>query len=971
MPPRTTSILCLIVALSLPSWTVAQTDSDVRNDSLLAEELLNNARQHHNAHHYAEEITSATKAIDIFTRLYGSEHPKTAFARMFIARGLRELNREQEALHLYFQNLPVFETARDTLRQAICHHQIGLTLRKQYRFREVHHHEERALELLRSDSVRFARAMADVWLGIGSALNAEKKFHAAIPPLENARAVYADRQNHEGLGYAGYHLGNAWFGLHDFTRAREQYLFALSKLKNLLKPGDSYFADLYVKIGWCCQQMEEAEAGLRYLLEAKDIYLREGAEDLDYIQFLQDLGSFYLREKQPELAIEQLEACVSANEKYYGGKDFHLIGTLQVLAEAYVSAHWYAQAEVCYRQVLRIIDEHLGGNYAQLFRVYTKLAELSFAQGDWSSCLLRCDTAFAAVGYSLQTPSEVLPRDHFRELCLLYSRTQYRVWEQTRDIALLSRSEHYAALAAETLFHEVEEITVNSSREIFYDLDHPALEHWLDTRISLFVATGDARHVEVAFQIAGKSKAFLLAEAMRQLGALRYAGIPDTLILSESSLRQRIVFAEKELETFRFMADAHQDSNLLWLNSNLTEWRQEYDALLRQIEREHPAYFQLRKLGRDIPSDELHRRALAPDQALLLFSQTANNLHLFVRTRDTLLVHTLPMDARLNDALEQMQQSLSAYHTADMPTDALYDSSLDRYVIAAQEVYQQLIAPVAAVLPERIVLIPDGKLWHLPFGALLSGAPVDVDNFRTYPFWLREKALSYCLSPNLLLEIKPIPGKKAEKKWLGIAPFSRQQDVQTAEANRRFHTLPYSGEEVQAIAALVKGDVWLGAAASLTRFRNDAPHYTMLHLATHSQADDRQGDFSFVAASSDGELLLAKDLFALALAADMVVLSACEAGGGRLLRGEGIIGLVRGFLYAGARSVVASQWVAHDRSTANLMVDFYRNLQQGMPKDRALRKAQINFAQQHPAQAHPFFWAGFLVYGNLAPCTLR
>ena len=135
-------------------------------------------------------------------------------------------------------------------------------------------------------------------------------------------------------------------------------------------------------------------------------------------------------------------------------------------------------------------------------------------------------------------------------------------------------------------------------------------------------------------------------------------------------------------------------------------------------------------------------------------------------------------------------------------------------------------------------------------------------------------------------------------------------------------------------------------------------------MATHSRADDRQGDYSFVATSLGGALLHAKDLFGLSLAADMVVLSACEAGGGRLLRGEGIIGLVRGFLYAGARSVVASLWVAHDRGTANLMVGFYQNLQQGIPRDMALRKAQINFIQQYPAQAHPFFWAGFRVYGH-------
>ena len=275
---------------------------------------------------------------------------------------------------------------------------------------------------------------------------------------------------------------------------------------------------------------------------------------------------------------------------------------------------------------------------------------------------------------------------------------------------------------------------------------------------------------------------------------------------------------------------------------------------------------------------------------------------------------------------------------------------------------------MAALLPERIVIIPDGKLWHLPFEALLTGAPADADNFRTYPFWVREKTLRYCLSPAMLLETATTPKYRAEKRWLGIAPFGDAESAENTETRtvpgHDFPALPYSGQEVRGIAALVQGDTWVGDAARPDRFRSEAHRYGTLHLATHSRADDRQGDYSFVATSLGGALLHAKDLFGLSLAADMVVLSACEAGGGRLLRGEGIIGLVRGFLYAGARSVVASLWVAHDRGTANLMVGFYQNLQQGIPRDMALRKAQINFIQQYPAQAHPFFWAGFRVYGH-------
>ncbi len=943
----------------------AQADN-VRSDSLLAEKRLNDARLYHKNHDFAAEIVVATEATGIFARLYGHDHPKTAQARLFIARGLRDTNCEREALDLYYQSLPVFEIERDTFRQAICHHQIGLCLRKQYRFRAAHEHTETALALLRPDSVRHAPQLADMHLAAGATLNAEKRFAAAIPPLEKAREIYTKQQTPEGLGYAAYHIGNAWFGLNDFARAKEQFLFSLSKLKDLLKPGDSYFADLYTKIGLCCQRTSASEAGLRYLLEARDIYLREGVDGLNYIQFLQDLGQFYLREKQPKQAIEQLEACVSAQEKYYGGRDLHLIRTLQALGEAYGLAHRYEQAEACYRQILHIVAENLGGDYAQSFHIYSKLAELSFSQGKWNNCLQRCDTAFAIAGYHPESPQEVLPRDYFRELCLLYSRALYQQWQQDADNTHLVRSEQYATRAAETLFQEVEEITVNSSREIFYDLDHPVLEHLLDVRMSLYATTGEALYAEAAFQIAGKSKAFLLAEAMQRNGALHFAGVPDSVVQAEQSLRERIAFAEKQTETAGFQTET--DSNALWKNQALSDWRQDYDALLRRIERDYPDYFRLRKLGRDVSSTELRRRALAPDQALLLYSLTATNRYAFVLTRDTFVAHALPTDTLFDETLEKFQKSLTAYYSASNPDDALYDTYLETYIAAAQGLYQKLVAPVVRLLPDRVVIIPDGKLWRLPFEALLTGTPTDAGNFRTYPFWMREKALSFCLSPHLLLENATPPKKQAEKRWLGLAPFA-DHSANTNGPSRNTQgsalpLLPFSGQEVSAIAALLKGDVWTGNAAQPGRFRAEAHRYGILHLATHSRADDRQGDYSFVATSQNGDPLPAKDLFALSLHADMVVLSACEAGDGKLLRGEGIIGLVRGFVYAGARSVVASQWVAHDKSTANLMVEFYRNLQRGLPKDHALRAAQINQMNQFPAQAHPFFWAGFRVYGS-------
>ena len=351
-----------------------------------------------------------------------------------------------------------------------------------------------------------------------------------------------------------------------------------------------------------------------------------------------------------------------------------------------------------------------------------------------------------------------------------------------------------------------------------------------------------------------------------------------------------------------------------------------------------------------------------------MYSLTEANAYAFVLTRDTFRALVLPTDTALAAEVATLRKSLTEYHTAAAPDDAQYDRDLDTYIAVAQLLYQKWVQPVAPLLSGRVVILPEGPLCYLPFEALLTGSPTDAGNFRTYPFWIREKALSYAHSTEYWVETAAPPPLKAQKTWLGLAPFCQSQaahDVTSATVRREnFSPLPFSGKEVTDIADLLQGEVWLGAEARPGRFESEAPLYRLLHLATHSRADDRLGHYSYIATSDTGKLLYAKDLYLLSLAAEMVVLSSCEAGGGKLLRGEGIIGMVRAFAYAGARSVVAPLWMANDRSTASLMTDFYRNLRNGKGRDVALQQACIAMLSR-PAESHPFFWAGFRVFGQV------
>jgi len=187
--------------------------------------------------------------------------------------------------------------------------------------------------------------------------------------------------------------------------------------------------------------------------------------------------------------------------------------------------------------------------------------------------------------------------------------------------------------------------------------------------------------------------------------------------------------------------------------------------------------------------------------------------------------------------------------------------------------------------------------------------------------------------------------------------------------------LPFSRAEAEAIAALVPRSSLLEAtdfAASRTLVANGAlGDRRIVHFATHGLLDSQHPDLSGLVLSLVDEkgaaqngFLRMQEIYNLRLPADLVVLSACQTALGREIRGEGLVGLTRGFMYAGARAVVASLWEVDDESTAELMKRFYRAmLKEKRPPADALRGAQLELSR-NPRWAAPFYWAGFVLQGE-------
>jgi CHAT domain-containing protein len=299
----------------------------------------------------------------------------------------------------------------------------------------------------------------------------------------------------------------------------------------------------------------------------------------------------------------------------------------------------------------------------------------------------------------------------------------------------------------------------------------------------------------------------------------------------------------------------------------------------------------------------------------------------------------------------------------------------------ARQLYSLLLRPAlgSQAQSKRLTIIPDGKLHLLPFDSLVDAKGRYV--LETHTLSVAPSATVY----HLLNTIQKI--EQADLPFLGIGGVPYGQDSgmlakQTSSlgATRglseldfsRLPFLPGSAEEIEAVARIAGGHTvaLTGARATKAAFLSqELSRFKILHFAVHALSDTTFPDRSSLVlwrdpkSNMDG-LLQERDIRYLKLNADLVVLSACDIGAGRLQGQEGMVNLVRAFFYAGARTVVASLWETGDLATKALMTAFYEHLVAGKEKAEALRLAKLDVLKQFGRMAPVFHWAGFLSFGE-------
>ena len=366
---------------------------------------------------------------------------------------------------------------------------------------------------------------------------------------------------------------------------------------------------------------------------------------------------------------------------------------------------------------------------------------------------------------------------------------------------------------------------------------------------------------------------------------------------------------------------------------------------------------------------------LDPDTLLLEYTLGKERSFLWAVTTSSLASFQLPPQATIEEA---------ARRTLSLLASRQWTAAQRGTEMALEELSGLLLKPVAGQLRKRLLIVGDGALHTLPFGALpipgRSGGP---------PLIADHEVLSLPSASALAALRRESPARSAKAGTVAVLadPVFTADDPRVthgaaavAAALRggdppRLDRLPYAREEAEAIRELVPAGRRFEAldfdASRRTALSGALASYRIVHFATHAVLDSRYPELSAIVLSTVDErgrpiegFLRVHDIYRLHLPADLVVLSACETALGREIQGEGLIGLTRAFFYAGARRVLVSLWPVDDRATAELMRRFYRAmLQHGLPPAAALQHAQ-NDLRREPGWQAPYEWAGFVLQGD-------
>lgn len=855
---------------------------------------------------------------------------------------------------------------------------------------------ENALELTQGKMGEESLGKHQLYLDKTNLLYYMGRYNEAVALGEDRllRLIQLFGQDHEIVGTAYEILGNIYQVLGSFDKALDFKLKKLQITQRRYGEIHALTAAAQENIGNSYLQLKDYEGALSFHQKALEIRLKVFKDEWHprMLNSYNNLGICYGELGQYKLSETYFLKAFEINKKRYGEVHPAIADYLWNLGNFYSKISDYDKALKAFEKELSL-RKQLGSHRADFASNYQRIGNLYRNSDQPSKALIALNKALSFISEDFDDQDNLYLNPNleqvklhsvglryvFDKLIALY----YFVEKHPTDQKAIQSGLQLGNLCLELwegLRHELgrqKKAKHNNSEVVRVAMQYASMIAFQGYHL-----TKEAHFARKAYQFEERSKALLLKETLLQVNTQGL--LPENLAARERQLSDQLAQYESQFFTAWAQEDSVQIAHLR--DDLLFKTKVDYDKLILEIEQNYPKYYDLKYRTSTLDASEI-QHLLQEDELFIeyLVQKRTRQLLIFVQEKNKpLQLYRVSMPKNLEEKVTRFYKLLKSYQLNRRDKKS-------RFVGLSFELYKILIQPIETHLKDKnkINIVGEAFTNYIPFEALVTSG--EIKPFTELNFLIKKYEVVYQYAATLwararqknsnydgdLLAFAPVfeNTKTAGQGTRGPAS-SLDTVLRSVDQNGNFTILKYSKEEVDKIAKLFdqqqnKGiQVLLKEQASEQNLKKALEgNFRFVHLASHSFSDLKRPELSGIACISNADtekengILFSGEIYNMKINSDLIVLSSCESGVGKIVQGEGMLGLNRSFVYAGVPNVIFSLWKVYDRIGSEMMLYFYQAILDGQSYATALRSTKLKLLAKEET-ASPEFWSAFLLIGE-------
>jgi len=750
-------------------------------------------------------------------------------------------------------------------------------------------------------------------------------------------------------------LADIYFSLGEYSKARKLVELAIEERKKVVEPDDPSLASAIEHLAYLELQSGNLVVAEKELTDYLNYCQKYYGEKSAFTAWAyKEMGNLYLEKKQYKKSEAYFNKAIKSQQLVGNSCCDPALGLIYRERSAlFAGMNNHKQANADLEKSLQIYRNTRDKDNSVFISLYLEIAESKLDIGDVKGAEVNVEKAFNLIPDQNETKKlspHLLPKAYYLK-ALTGIKKDSSLSSVINALHNLEKSIDYLKVHKQIYLDEESKLMLYAAHEMTFELAEKLA-------FTLYETTGEELWLEKLFTLTEENKTILLRSRLQNFSSLDYAGVPDSILARERQLESKL----------------RNENNDPEATKDIVNTEHKFNQLKEYLEVHYPEYYSLKYRDKSFSIDDVQEELLNDSISLLVYSVTKENIYALIINKNNARGFKLPK----GDLSEEIQSLNDALVQGNEKAFSKYSSLL----------YQKLVAPIKPFpVARQIIIVPDKELFFLNFEILQKQN--DEKPYDYGSMLISDYVISYYLSTNVAMQFRQLDHIKPTKLMTFAPGFSDSQKAayeqslsDTSRLDKKFLSFirqPFVVNSAIQIAGLYSGKSFIEDDADETTFKKEAGKYGIIHLGTHAEINQQSPLMSHLVMSKninndsvDDGYLNAYEIYQMPLRAELAVLTACETGLGKQLNSEGIVSLAHSFSYAGCPSIVMTLWNVDEKSSSEIISNFYKYLSRGMPKNKALRQAKLDFLMHCPEELKsPYYWAGMVLLGDQSPVNIK